>query len=80
MSNQQLLEQLNAVSKTQRAINHALCEVLMNALGQIDDTDVADELRRISGDLVSSGGELTRLGVEIGVQASQLGQSHESSS
>jgi hypothetical protein len=76
----QLLKQLNDVNLSLIRASETMAELLLRGVSHSDTSGVTTtELRSVGHRLVSSGGDLTDLGVKMGVSADQLDQQSQSS-
>lgn len=68
-----LLGQLNAINESLCSATNMMTELLLKSVGSpiVSGVSAAD-LRLVGRRLVSAGGDLTRLGVEMGVVADQI--------
>jgi hypothetical protein len=72
-SDHELLRQLNAVNQSLGTATKVLAELLLRVVGQPGISGVTTtELRSVGRRLISSGGDLTDLGVKMGVSADEL--------
>lgn len=68
-----LLRQLNAINAELSTATKVMAELLTRAAGRDDGSHLTSpELRSVGRRLVSAGGNLTNLGVEMGVAADQM--------
>lgn len=68
-----LFGQLNAINENLCSATSGMAELLRRSTGNLDLSGAsAAELRMVGRRLISSGGDLTRLGVEMGVTADRL--------
>ncbi|HEX5403982.1 MAG TPA: hypothetical protein VFX16_16980 [Pseudonocardiaceae bacterium] len=77
-SDHELLRQLNSINQSLAKSSKVLAELLLRSMSQPGISHVTTtELRSVGRRLVSSGGDLTDLGVRMGIAADQLDQSSE---
>lgn len=71
-SNYSLLRQLNAINRNLCAVIQVMGELLLTTPDRPDESLSPSDLREAGHSLIASGGDLTELGVKMGVRADEL--------
>jgi hypothetical protein len=77
-SNPTPLGNLNTVNRSLCAAIQVMGDLVLAIPEQLDDSLAAGDLREVGRRLVASGGDLTELGVKMGVRADELERAEQS--